>query len=72
MYIGKSVICKSDKSNIFVMVDKDVYIKKVNKFLSDNRKFINIWKDNTVNLKFKLIKLIAVANAQIMCSIYST
>ena len=53
---------KADKSNVFVILDKDYYVDQINLLLSDETKFCKINKDPTDELKRELNKHIGVVN----------
>ena len=57
------VIRKADKTSIYVLMNKNDYIEKINSILSDTEKFKNINKDPTNSLKVKTNKLIDALNA---------
>ena len=57
------VIKKADKSAIYVILDKDEYIEKINSILSDQSKFKRISRNPTEKLKQKANKLIETLNA---------
>ena len=58
------VIKKADKSNIFVIINKEEYLQKVNNILNDTSKFEKINRDPTEPLQRKVNKLIDAANAE--------
>ena len=53
---------KADKSNVFVILDKDYYVQQINQLLSDETKFRKIVKDPTDELKRELNKHIGIVN----------
>ena len=53
---------KADKSNVFVILDKDYYVDQINHLLSDDTKFRKIEKDPTDELKRELNKHIGIVN----------
>ena len=57
------VIKKADKSNVFVIMDKEEYTNKINQILADQTKFKQITRDPTETLQRKVNKLIAAANS---------
>ena len=57
------VIKKADKSQSYVIMNKDDYINKIKTILSDTTKFKRIKKDPTNSLKQKANKLISTLNA---------
>ena len=57
------VIRKADKSNVFVVLDKQDYRHKLNEIITDTSKFERITADPTERLQRKVNKLIATANA---------
>ena len=58
------VIKKADKSNVFVIMEKEEYTNKINQILADQTKFKQITRDPTETLQRKVNKLIAAANSQ--------
>ena len=54
---------KADKSNVFVILDKDYYVNQINQLLSDETKFRKINKDPTDELKRELNKHIDEVNS---------
>ena len=58
------VIKKDDKSNVFVIIEKEEYTNKINQILADQTKFKQITRDPTETLQRKVNKLIAAANSQ--------
>ena len=56
---------KADKSNIFVILDKQEYLAKLSAILSDSSKFERLTRDPTKQLTSKLNKVITSANAAI-------
>ena len=65
------VIRRADKSNIFVILDKDEYLEKMNSILNDTSKFSKLSRDPTKTLTTKLNKMIDTANAA-SCDIHFT
>ena len=59
------VVRRADKSPVFVILDKDEYIRKMENILSDEQKFTRISQDPTSKLKAKVNRLIDSANAVI-------
>ena len=59
------VIRRADKSAIYVILDKEDYLRKIDDVLSDRTKFKPITRNPTETLKKKLNGLIATANAKI-------
>ena len=59
------VIRRADKSSIFVILEKDDYLAKMNELLSDTTKFKKTSKDTTLDLKSKVNKLIDSINAKV-------
>ena len=59
------VICKADKTSIFVILDREDYADKVNDIISDKSKVQEIRAGYTVSSKRKINKFIAVANAEV-------
>ena len=59
------IIRRADKSNIYVILDRDQYIDKLNSILNDQTKFQQIRRDPTEQLKTKVNKLIEANNAVI-------
>ncbi|XP_076037765.1 uncharacterized protein LOC143023137 [Oratosquilla oratoria] len=59
------IIRKADKSNTFVILDRDCYLDKCNNLLGDPSKFQPLSRNPTVNLKSKVNSLIHAANAVI-------
>ena len=59
------VIRKADKGAIYVILDKDAYIKKIDEVLSDRSKFKPISRNPTDSLKTKINKIIDAANAKV-------
>ena len=59
------VIRKADKSSVYVILDKENYLEKLNSILHDDTKFEKIKKDPTDALKAKVNRLISAANAVI-------
>lgn len=57
------VIRRADKSSIYVILDKQDYLEKINGILHDETKFEQIKKDPTDKLKAKVNRLITAANA---------
>ena len=57
------VIRKADKSNLYVILDKEDYLTKIDNILSDGSKFKRIEKDSTNSLKKRANDLIQVLNA---------
>jgi hypothetical protein len=57
------VIRKADKSNVFVIIDKEKYIEKLDTILADDLKFKKIDADPTEDIKRQLNKIITRANA---------
>ena len=57
------VIRRADKSAIFVILDKEAYLNKIDNVLSDQSKFKAIKRNPTETLKTKLNKIIDAANA---------
>lgn len=57
------VIRKADKANIYVILNKDSYMTKLNVILNDRSKFKPIARDPTEQLQRKANKLISSANA---------
>ena len=57
------IIRKADKSNTYVILNKDIYENKLNKIVNDDTKFEKITRDPTSTLKTKLNGLIESINA---------
>ena len=57
-------IKKADKSAIYVLLNKDDYMNKLNSILSDSTKFQKVEKDPTPNLKKEANELISALNAE--------
>ena len=57
------VIRKADKSNTFVILNRDDYISKINNILNDKTKFKKIQKNPTKLLKAQVNRLIESVNA---------
>ena len=57
------VVRRADKSSIYVILDKDDYLNKLNALLSDTSKFQVINRDPTSKLKLKANKLIDTLNS---------
>ena len=57
------VIKRADKSQTYVIMDKEDYERKLNSILSDSTKFKKISKDPTNSVKQKANKLISTLNA---------
>ena len=53
---------KADKSNVFVVLDREYYTNAINNILSDETKFQRIDKDPTESLKKRLNGLITQIN----------
>ena len=51
------ILRKSDKSNVFVVMNTQMYQQKIYEILSDSTKFMKIVKDPTENLKKKINEL---------------
>jgi len=60
--IDNIITRKADKSNVFVVLDREFYSRKVEEFLSDASKFSKIRKDPTDSLKREINKLIVELN----------
>ena len=54
---------KADKSNVYVILDKEYYENRINDVVSDEQKFTKIDKDPTNDLKQELNKLIVQCNS---------
>jgi hypothetical protein len=52
------VIRKADKSNIFVIINKEDYSKSLEELISDRSKFVKLTEDPTENIKKKINKII--------------
>lgn len=52
------IIRKADKSSVFVILDKEDYMRKINTILQDNSKFKKITRNPTQDLKTSLNRLI--------------
>ena len=59
------VIRKADKTAAYAILDKSKYLQKIDEIVSDKKKFKQISKNPTSDLKKKVNKLIAAANAEI-------
>ena len=59
------VIKKADKSSIYVILDREGDIAKLNSILSDKTKFKKIKKDPTSTLKQRANQLIEALNAAV-------
>ena len=59
------VIRKADKSSVYVILDKEDYLAKLNSLLNDKTKFKKIKKDPTNTLKQSVNQLIDALNAAI-------
>ena len=57
------IVRKADKSNIFVILNKEEYVDKINVILEDSEKFVKIDRDTTPQLKKKLRQLIETLHA---------
>ena len=57
------VIKRADKSALYVIMDKDEYINKLNQITNDTTKFQELKKDPTNNLKTRINKIITTLNA---------
>lgn len=55
-------IRRADKSNVFVLLDKQYYVDQLTSIISDRNKFEKVDKDPTNDLKRELAKLVAQAN----------
>ena len=55
---------KADKSNLFVIMNKQNYVEKIDHILSDQDKFVKSNKDPTPQLKKKLRDLIEIIHAK--------
>jgi membrane-bound lytic murein transglycosylase len=64
-HIQDLIIRKADKANIYVLMNKQDYINKLDVILSDQTKFKKISTDPTKQLKINVNKLIDTANAVI-------
>ena len=53
------IVRKADKSNVFVVMNTQMYQQKIDKILSDSTKFMKIDKDPTDDLKKQINQLIA-------------
>ena len=58
------VVRKADKSNMYVIMDKNEYNKKLNDILSDKTKFKRITKNPTDELKKKIYKITKEVNTK--------
>ena len=58
-------IRKADKSNIFVILNRDTYINKVKSILEDTSKFQKLERDPTDKIKKSLSHLVTCANAKV-------
>ena len=56
------IIRKADKSNIFVILNKNDYIDKINDILKDETKFQKVDRDTTAKLKADVNRLIEISN----------
>ena len=59
------VVRRADKSSIYVIIDKEEYLVKLNNILHDETKFEKLKKDPTDALKARVNRLIVSANAVI-------
>ncbi|XP_076030850.1 uncharacterized protein LOC143019032 [Oratosquilla oratoria] len=59
------IVRRADKSSIYVILNKEDYLSKLNLILSDTTKFKKISNDPTSKLKVKVNKLITANNAAI-------
>ena len=57
------IIRKADKSNIYVILNKEDYLTKIDSILSDNTKFQKINRDSTDKLKKRANRIIGALNA---------
>ena len=57
------IIRKGDKAAVYVILDKDAYLEKMDRILSDSSKFEKLQRDPTENLKKRINQLIQRANA---------
>ena len=57
------VIRRADKSSIYVLLDKDEYINKINSILQDEAKFKKLDRDPTQEIKKRANDLISTLNA---------
>jgi hypothetical protein len=57
------IVRKADKSNTFVIMNREDYNNKINELLCDNTKFKIISKDTSDSLKSEINKLITTMNA---------
>lgn len=58
----RTVIRRADKSSIFVILDKDVYLNKMATILTDTTKFSRITRNPTNDIKTKLNRIIRQTN----------
>ena len=59
-----TIVRKADKSNVFVLLDKEHYINGINSILADDTKFAKVNKDPTEDLKKEINKLISEMNEE--------
>ena len=59
------IVRKADKSSVFVLLDRDDYLEKVDSILKDKTKFRKIRKNPVTEQKQKLNSLIDVAHAEV-------
>lgn len=55
-------IAKADKSNVFVILDQNYYVNKIDEIISDATKFQKINKDLTEKIKKQLNGIILFTN----------
>ena len=51
------IVRKADKSNVFVMMNAQMYLQKIDEILSDSTKFMKIDKNPTEDLKKQINQL---------------
>ena len=60
---SRIIIRRADKSPIFVILDREEYVSKLNAILADNSKFQRIREDPSKKLKAKVNRIIKSANS---------
>ena len=57
------IVRRADKASVYVILDREEYLQKLNAILHDDSKFEKVKKDTTDTLKAKVNRLITSANA---------
>ena len=65
------MVRRADKSNIFVLMNRNEYIEKLNVILADTNRFKKLSLDSTDNLKRTLNDLIELANAKSQSNVFA-